>query len=96
MNFNKLSPAELEKLAYLSEECGEVVKAINKIIRHGYSSINPDAPQKGTNKIQLEKEIGDLFTAVNVLCKSHDLNNVTIVEHTNCKIIKYMHHQEDR
>jgi hypothetical protein len=32
-NFNKLTPAETERLAWLIEECGEVVKAGSKILR---------------------------------------------------------------
>ena len=35
-NFNQLTPAETERLAILAEECGEVIQAVGKILRHGY------------------------------------------------------------
>lgn len=34
--FNGLSPAEVERLALLAEECGEVIQTVGKILRHGY------------------------------------------------------------
>jgi len=40
-HFNGLSPAEAERLALLAEECGEVVQAVCKVLRHGYESTNP-------------------------------------------------------
>lgn len=43
---NNLSDAELERLAYLAEECGEVQQIIGKIIRHGYESYSPNDPEK--------------------------------------------------
>lgn len=41
-HFNGLTPAEAERLAMLSEECGEVIQIIGKILRHGYDSYHPD------------------------------------------------------
>ena len=41
-HFNRLSPAEDERLTVLAEECSEVIQAICKIQRHGYESFNPD------------------------------------------------------
>ena len=34
-NFNRLSPAEYERLAILAEEMGEAQQALGKIMRHG-------------------------------------------------------------
>ena len=36
-HFNKLTPAQAERLAILIEECGEVIQAATKILRHGYT-----------------------------------------------------------
>lgn len=37
-HFNQLKPSEAERLACLIEECGEVIQAAGKILRHGYKS----------------------------------------------------------
>lgn len=34
-HFNNLTPGEAERLAMLAEECGEVIQAVGKILRHG-------------------------------------------------------------
>ena len=51
-----LAPDELERLAFLAEECGEIVQAIGKIQRHGYDNTNPDEPAGRTNRERLAKE----------------------------------------
>ena len=65
---NRLSLAQIERLAILSEECGEVVQAIGKILRHGYKS-------KGwSNKEDLETEIGNIMAAVERLHQAGDID----------------------
>lgn len=58
-----MTEAELERLAMLSEECGEIVQIIGKIIRHGYFSYHPDEPTV-SNKTLLENEINDLLCII--------------------------------
>jgi hypothetical protein len=53
--FNKLNPAEAERLSLLLEECGEVLQIIGKIQRHGYGS---------SNRSLLEKELGHIMHAI--------------------------------
>ncbi len=88
-NFNKLTPAETERLAILAEECGDVIRIIGKILRHG-------GP---TNRDLLEAEIGDI-EAVSALVqqaydahpsKVHDLMLHKMVEITQDKLS--IHHQ---
>jgi hypothetical protein len=55
-NFNKLTPAETERLAWLIEECGEVVKAGSKILRHGYYSYDPSDPDHKGNRDDLKEK----------------------------------------
>jgi hypothetical protein len=55
---NGLTPAQLERLAFLSEELGEAQQAIGKIVRHGYDSYNPLVLTNSNNREDLEKEIG--------------------------------------
>ncbi len=56
--FNKLTDSEAERLAILAEECAEVIKCVGKILRHGYESFDPTGKEQGTNREQLEVEIG--------------------------------------
>ena len=38
----KITSEETESLALLNEECGEVIQAVSKILRHGFSDSNKD------------------------------------------------------
>lgn len=97
-NFNGLTPSEAERLALLLEELGEAQQAIGKILRHGYDSRHPNGGPN--NKQNLEKELGDVMAAMDLLCGEHeeipDLSNNSIQaarfnKHESCK--QYMHHQ---
>ena len=93
-HFNKLTPAEAERLALLSEELGEATQAIGKILRHGYESTHPDGGP--TNREALEREIGDIRCALRLLCDAGDLNNGAIELASGRKSVtvkKYLHHQ---
>ena len=97
MHFNRLTPAELERLAILSEECGEVVLTIGKILRHGLENSNPDVPNSPTNRQMLEKEVADVANAIQQLLDSGDLNADACNLHREVKkesIKKYLHHQQ--
>lgn len=63
-HFNRLSPAEAEALALLSEECGELVQAIGKIQRHGLWSEHPESGIP--NQHTLTREIGDVMAALRI------------------------------
>lgn len=97
-HFNKLTPAEAERLSLLLEECGEVVQIIGKIQRHGYESHNPkakgeDAGEK--NRERLERECGDVRHAMIRLCAAGDLDKDKIHAHADAKrlsIGKWLHH----
>lgn len=95
-HFNRLTPAQDERLALLSEECGEVIQAIGKIQRHGYHSWNPEVVGTHTNKEDLERELGHVFCAVTMLIKAADLD-IDAIEASlykkEQKVGKYMHHQ---
>lgn len=97
-HFNQLTPQEAELLAFLSEECGEVIQAIGKILRHGYESRNPDKPNGYTNRQQLEKEVADVRSAISMMTDSKDLNRIAIETHQQRRSEnagKYLHHQKE-
>jgi len=100
-HFNNLTPAEAERLALLAEECGEAIQVVGKILRHGYDSINPtiDPERAPTNRSMLEKELGDIALAQQLLCDSRDLNLNEISAHflvKRKKVGRYLHHQEEQ
>lgn len=93
-HFNKLTPAEAERLAYLCEELGEAQQAIGKILRHGYESVNPDNRAAGSNRVQLAKELVDVAGAIARMSKAGDVGPGVLSEASPIKGAKYMHHQD--
>ena len=96
--FNKLSPAQAERLAILSEELGEVAQIIGKILRHGYNSYNPFSENPETNRQLLEEELGHILNAMNMLVAADDINSKAIANSRDAKsqtVHKWTHHQED-
>ena len=69
---NGLSPAQVERLAILAEECAEVIQVVNKILRHGYQANGHD------NRIALEHELGDLRWAQSLLVREDDIWQATV------------------
>lgn len=99
-----LTSAEVERLALLSEECGEVIQVIGKILRHGYESYNPTTPvdedkHPETNRMMLEKECGDLLFCLDLLRSREDLNAAAVERHRNDKpkrAGRYLHCKENK
>jgi len=94
--FNELTPAELERLALLSEELGEAQQAIGKILRHGYESYHPDRDEQ-TNRMDLQDELGDIVCAIRMMADGDDIHlaNLEIrAKYKRKKVRKYLHHQE--
>jgi NTP pyrophosphatase (non-canonical NTP hydrolase) len=101
-HFNRLSEAEAERIALLMEECGEVIQACGKILRHGYESCNPtiDVPEDEypeTNRLMLQKELGDVLHAISRMEDAADIYATVLAERSKAKrekVRKYLHHQE--
>jgi NTP pyrophosphatase (non-canonical NTP hydrolase) len=94
MAFNKLTPAEAERLALLAEECAEVIQVIGKVLRHGFENHHPDGGP--SNRELLERECGDVGYAVALLVDAGDLDALDIERYTDGKaqlIAPYLHHQ---
>ena len=69
-----MTKAELERLALLSEECGEVIAVIGKILRNGWDNADPTDSASPTNRQRLESEIGDVLFSIRLLTGSGDLS----------------------
>ena len=93
-----LTPAELERLAILSEELGEVQQIIGKILRHGYESKNPLEENGKTNREKLEMEIGDVMCILHIMKNDYkDIDYRAIDDHAwnkRKKINKWLHHNK--
>lgn len=105
-HFNKLTPAELERLAYLGEELCEAGQIIGKILRHGYESYDPTKVESvgpgGTpfypppNRHLLESELGDVARAVRMMVEAGDLRAWRLDNLGRRPApTKYMHHQPE-
>lgn len=95
-HFNKLTPAEDERLALLVEEMGEVLQVIGKIQRHGYDNFHPDHPEI-TNRNDLEKELGHVRAITDMLVGNKDVD-WDAIRRSYAKRLHlqkpYLHHQE--
>lgn len=95
-HFNKLSPAELERLALLAEEMGETQQIIGKILRHGYMSYHPQSPTV-PNRMLLENEVGHVLCAIQFLLNADDIDEVSVEDskrHKSVRVHEYLHHQK--
>lgn len=93
-HFNKLTPAEAERLAIFAEECGEVIQIVGKILRHGYESHHPDSVR--TNRELLAEEMGHIECIMDRMIYAGGIA-CTAITAANCNKIatakRYFHHQ---
>lgn len=98
MSDTKLTPAEVERLALLSEELAETIVIVGKILRHGFDSFDPTDPEKIPNFVLLEREIADVKYAIRLMSINDDISRTAI--HENYARISlenkrvYLHHQD--
>lgn len=96
-HFNQLSPAEAERLAMLSEEAGEIVQIVGKILRHGYDSYNPNDQLQVTNHANLQNELTDLMAVFHGMKLAGDLPTYMPreidIERAWQRKLRYSHHQ---
>ena len=93
-HFNGLTPAQAERLAILSEECGEIIQVIGKIQRHGMESCHPDGGP--TNRMLLEKELGHAYAALLLMTRAEDILPEWVSRHKDTKlqtVQQWLHHQ---
>jgi NTP pyrophosphatase (non-canonical NTP hydrolase) len=95
LSFNKLTHAEAERLAMLSEEAAEVIHAVSKVLRHGYASTDPTKPNSVTNREYLSDEVGDFACVLDAMLEAKDLDVIRSQSKYRVKEFNaYAHHQE--
>lgn len=95
--FHGLTPAQAERLYMLAEEASEVAQTCMKILRHGYSSYNPDSDKYASNGDQLENELLDLFVVYERMAAYGDLKRLDFYHTAKrwVKKLKWAHHQPE-
>lgn len=94
--YNRLTPAQAERLDWLQEELAEAIQAVAKIKRHGYESRDPTKTGALTNRRDLEIELGQVLRAVQLLGAKEELSQLRIMEaYFMTTGSRYMHHQGD-
>lgn len=74
---NGLNEAQEERLYILAEECAEVIKEIQKVLRFGFESVHPHNPTV-TNRTLLTNEMGDLKAAMALLTCNGDIMETSL------------------
>lgn len=94
-HFNRLTPAQAERLAMLAEECAEVIQVVGKILRHGYDSHHPAIPHV-TNRQLLGDELTDLMAVAAALSRDKvPEGSMWDQDRAWEKKLRYAHHQEE-
>lgn len=95
-HFNKLTPAEHERLTLLIEECSEVIHIASKVMRHGYESKHPQGTK--TNRRLLEEEVSHVRFAISLMTlDNHDLSIESIENaeyEKDLRVWRYLHHNK--
>lgn len=93
-HFNKLTPAQSERIAMLAEEAAEVVQICGKILRHGLGAHHPDDPNTNNSEL-LVRELADLTAVKHMLFTAGDIGPTTfsMIDASYVKKHRYAHHQ---
>ena len=73
-----MNKEEMEMIVAM-EECGELVRAISKVLRHGMTD---------KNYTNLVEEIGDVQTMINLLVSTHGISWGEVEDRVAVKLVK--------
>lgn len=97
-HFNQLTPKQTELLGGTSEECGEVVQVIGKILRHGLDSRKPTNAEALTNRDNLTSELADIAAMTDLLIENGVIDATMwefLKEKKRARFLQYAHHMGD-
>lgn len=97
-HFNNLTPKQTELLGGTSEECGEVVQVIGKILRHGLDSSKPTDPLSVTNRQNLTAELADIAAMTDLLIENGVIDASewkALKDKKRFRFEQYAHHMDD-
>ena len=82
---------QVERMATLNEECGEVTQVIGKILRFGIDSDNNgELPE--SNRAMLNRELGDVLAALFICVAAGDVDFPTVKMHAEAKAHRIVRH----
>jgi NTP pyrophosphatase (non-canonical NTP hydrolase)/ribosomal protein S27E len=90
-----LTMAQRERLAWLAEECGEVVQAVGKVLRHGFQDTGPNGTTYD-NRVALEEEAGHVLAVIDTLAMNGDVQQSNVKDSCGRKKVTcrpHMHYQ---
>lgn len=93
-----LTCSQRELLYLLTETCSDAIQATQKVLRHGYESVNPLIPNSHTNREFLEKELGKVDIAIKLLSKTSEVDLRNISDHSlnrETYIRQWLHYNND-
>jgi NTP pyrophosphatase (non-canonical NTP hydrolase) len=85
---SNLTLSQIERLALLAEECGEVVQVVGKIMRFGFDGTH----NQHSNRERLEVELGDLQVAIDMLAQANDIDLTNVQDHAVAKFSRIGQH----
>jgi len=91
-----MTKAEEERLYLLTEECAEVIKEAQKILRHSYENYHPDEPNI-MNRVCLQREMSDLFFIMKMMMFVGDVESESIIfKEVEERKLENVHCQENK
>ncbi len=83
VEYEQFSPGKAERRALLTEECSEVIQSVQKMVRFGEKNRWAD------EKVNLEKECGDILVAMSLMILSEDIDLLQIYRAAQAKLRKF-------
>lgn len=87
--------AQVEILTLLMEECGEVIQAAAKCLRHGEDGYNPFDAHGPSNRDGLNKELGHVMLAFQLALEQGIVDEAAVERYARRKrdtIARWLHH----
>lgn len=93
--FNKLPPAEAERVAKMMGELAELQIELGAVLLHGWGNHHPFDRPRLTNRQRVELELGDVFAVAELMHRNKDIDVNKAEEVGGTKdVTRWMHHQE--
>lgn len=92
-----LTPAEAERLACLVDAASDVLKAVAKVQRHGYASVNEDQREFISNRDQLQAKVGEMEFILQMMADLGDISGAAAFRYHTAKghsINAALHHNK--
>lgn len=94
---NQLNLDQIERIALLMEEMGELQQSLGKVLRHGYHSCDPTNPEHLGNSADVAREAAQVRWCIDFMLDNNDFP-FSIYQEEKTKRTKtvgeYLHHNK--